>query len=1065
MPVSKKRIQNRPASTMQEQKVPAALRDWVHMWHGVRVKYGHRDCRQDKRKADDECAEDDVETSIFHAGSRLEEMPFWKQFIRLPSNSLFPRVDTLSNPRRPYKDFLYVLLNMRWPMLLMVLFGIFLVNIFGFALVSWIGCGEPTSFLESFDLSYQTFTTIGFGIVYPKKTCANIVMSVESFSSMMITSAITGLVFAKFAKPRAKVAFSKVCVVQPYGQKYLALVVRVANATQSRDVTHDVIMEASFKVNLLRVEDKADQVRDHERSTSTSSVNIDNRSVPMGNPGAKRWGQPTRPRLFAAATTTTIDSGNIYENMDEMESQANNQRQQEAEEEFAANKVLSSYNLKLLQNNFITFRMGIAVVHVIDEQSPLYGMSERDLARSDMIIEVAMSGVDSTLQDTVTERYVYTSASVKWGYRFAELLDFNELDAEVIMDFAKLSTIVPASIDAGQYLRRRVHSHRQHQHHQNHSLSHSGSSNHLSRHHHHWHPDALQESGSGSSDDSTTDTSSSDASLHHTAGAALSPVYESPHHPIEVPQEFSEQLIRTFSDSLNTPAAASSTQQSQQQQQQQRTERPATKTTTAKRRSLPVPSKSCMAMEPLFEPLLRPSYGTQRISAARKDSAQQQQQQQPNTDGYYEFDLEQGNNAGPSMVRNFAGLRPQNARAAMSNTTMAPERVVPARQKQQLQSQLAGNIISDEEVEDEYTDDGGSTISDVEHGEGTVEDDDESVGSGSNGSDSDSDVDDDNGVGQDRLRTSVASIDVEDTPRFLTIAPIHIPKSYGFMRLYHSALYQRWPRITLAFVLAFLVLNGVFGLLYWFQMDGLVAYSDITVSNYEQAFFMSVHTLATIGYGSIAPVASSVYMNIVVFIESMVGIIAVTIITGIAWSKFARPRAHIHFSSKIVLTSIYGHRCLVFRAANTRHSGEVHENFFRIGVILTNRKTGLRQMYDVPLVTAEWPSIKLPATLIHIIDETSPFYRFRTLDDLLESRVAVIALLTALDTTFSENVYARKMYFWDDFACDVRFADFAVIERDRVVVDYEHFDQLIPDVGGGFIGDATNVAAPMTDVV
>lgn len=289
------------------------------------------------------------------------------------------------------------------------------------------------------------------------------------------------------------------------------------------------------------------------------------------------------------------------------------------------------------------------------------------------------------------------------------------------------------------------------------------------------------------------------------------------------------------------------------------------------------------------------------------------------------------------------------------------------------------------------------------------------------------------------------SIEVEDTPRFLKIAPIHIPKSYGFMRLYHSALYQRWPRIVLVFVLAFFVLNLLFGLLYWFQMGGIAAYSDVTVSNYELAFYMSVHTLATIGYGSIAPVPASVYMNIVVFIESMVGIITVTIITGIAWSKFARPRAHIHFSSKIVLTRIYGHRCLVFRAANTRHSGEVHENFFRIGVILTNRKTGLRQMYDVPLVTAEWPSIKLPATLIHIIDETSPFYRFRTLDDLLESRVAVIALLTALDTTFSENVYARKMYFWDDFASDVRFDDFAVIERDRVIVDYEHFDRLVPE--------------------
>ncbi|KAJ0394468.1 hypothetical protein ATCC90586_010006 [Pythium insidiosum] len=518
--------------------------------------------------------------------------------------------------------------------------------------------------LKSFNLSYQTFSTIGFGIVYPSTTCSNIVMVVESFASMLVTSAITGLVFAKFAKPRAKVAFSNVCVIQPYGKRYLALVMRVANATQSKDVTHDVIMEANFKVHLLRIEQKQSD---------------------------KQW---------AHAKTTTSN-------------------------------VLCSYNLKLLQHNFITFRMGLAVVHIINEESPLFGMSEADLAASDMIIEIAMSGVDSTLQDTVSERYTYTAEDIRWGFRFAEMLEFDEFNSDVIMDFAQLSAIETTPIDY--------------------------------------------------------------------------------------------------------------------------------------------------------------------------------------------------------------------------------------------------------------------------------------------------------------------------TPRFLRVSPINIPKSYDFMRLYNSALYVRWPRIIMVFVICFIVINVVFALIYWANMKEITPYPDIVVSDFELAFFMSVHTIATIGYGSISPDPTAVYMNIWVLIESSLGIIAVTIITGIAWAKFARPRAHIHFSTNIAVTSIYGHRCLMFRAGNTRHSGDVHENFFRIGVILTNRKTGLRQIYDVPLVRAEWPSIKLPATLIHVIDESSPFYKFQSLDQLSESRVAVIALLTGLDTTFSENVYARKMYFWDDFAFGVQFDDFAVLRRDCIEVDFERFDALIPE--------------------
>ncbi|KAG6951926.1 hypothetical protein JG688_00013517 [Phytophthora aleatoria] len=780
MPASKKRIQNRGTLNVGTQQVPAALKDWVHIWHGVKVNNGSED------------------TSIFHSGSRIEEMPFWKQFIRLPANSLFPRVFTSSNPRKPYKDFLYVLLNMRWPMLLTVLLGIFMANIFFFAAITCFVCGEPTNFFEAFDLSYQTFTTIGFGVVYPTHTCGNVSMSVESFASMMVVSAVTGLVFAKFAKPQAKVAFSKVCVVQPYGKKYLALVVRVANATQSRDVTHDVIMEAVFKVNLLRVEHKTKHIRAHDDKVSEK-----------------------RRRSRVAANYMALDAEDAVD-----------------DPACSHTKVLTSYNLKLLQNNFITFRMGVAVVHVIDENSPLYGMSKNDIAQSDMLVEVAMSGVDSTLQDTVSERYIYTAANLKWGYRFAELLDFNEKNAEVIMNFAKLSAVEAAPIDDTRYLK-----------------------------------------------------------------------------PI-------------LSDG-------------------------------------------------------KPSHN---------------------------------NEAGRGSFESPSGLRARNL----------------------LQKEMAGSAL----IEDDT-----STISQEEDINGDLEGV-EDVDTDGNASEDDEEVCDQDDT-RPRMRAqssaSAVSIEVEDTPRFLRILPVHIPKSFSFMRFYQSALHVGWPKIIFVFVLSFLALNFGFGLLYWFDLSRISVYDDVVVSDYELAFYMSVHTLATIGYGSIAPMPDAGYMNVIVFIESMVGIITVTIITGIAWSKFARPRAHIHFSSKMTISTIYGHRCLVFRAANTRHSGEVHENFFRIGVILTNRRTGLRQMYDVPLVTAEWPSIKLPATLIHVINENSPFYKFHSMEDLSQSRVAVIALLTGLDTTFSENVYARKMYFWDDFAYDMRFADFAVIERDRVLVDYMRFDQLIPE--------------------
>lgn len=935
MPASKKRIQNRGTLNVGTQQVPAALRDWVHIWHGVRVNNGAED------------------TSIFHSGSRIEDMPFWKQFIRLPSNSLFPRVFTTDNPRKPYKDFLYVLLNMRWPMLLTVLLGVFLVNIFFFAAISCFVCGEPTNFFEAFDLSYQTFTTIGFGVVYPTRTCGNVSMSVESFASMMIVSAITGLVFAKFAKPQAKVAFSKVCVVQPYGKKYLALVVRVANATQSRDVTHDVIMEAVFKVNLLRVEHKTKHIRAHDDEVSQK---IDFSAT---QDGADRMND-----AFCSRT-----------------------------------KVLTSYNLKLLQNNFITFRMGVAVVHVIDENSPLYGMSKDDIAQSDMLVEVAMSGVDSTLQDTVSERYIYTAANVMWGYRFAELLDFNEANAEVIMNFAKLSAVDPAPIDDARYLKPILSSNLP-------RSSYAATSGHT-------HEVAHRRS-------------------HQKARVSHHQEHDHPYHDEavhEVPAEYSESVMLSsqYRDSWESQSTDASVAD--------QAHPPA-----AGLRKSNGPKKFSMGLEPLYEPLLQQSFGTQRIPKAPSAEAQAAERgglrvwRSGMVDRKNDrADLEEGGGRHSGDQRLSGGENVARARDGSTSRDSGGDNA-PLCTKNLLQREMAGTAVVDDDT---------STISQDEGHK-----DDSSDAASESISDAEDEYETEEMVRQrQRAQTtmSAVSIEVEDTPRFLRILPVHIPKSFSFMRFYQSALHVGWPKIIVVFVVSFLVINFSFALLYWFEMGGISSYSDVVVSQYELAFYMSVHTLATIGYGSIAPEPKSVYMNVVVFIESMVGIIAVTIITGIAWSKFARPRAHIHFSTKMTISTIYGHRCLVFRAANTRHSGEVHENYFRIGVILTNRRTGLRQMYDVPLVTAEWPSIKLPATLIHVINENSPFYKFHSMEDLSQSRVAVIALLTGLDTTFSENVYARKMYFWNDFAYDMRFQDFAVIERDQVFVDYARFDILVPE--------------------
>jgi hypothetical protein len=136
---------------------------------------------------------------------------------------------------------------------------------------------------------------------------------------------------------------------------------------------------------------------------------------------------------------------------------------------------------------------------------------------------------------------------------------------------------------------------------------------------------------------------------------------------------------------------------------------------------------------------------------------------------------------------------------------------------------------------------GGSTILDVVHEEGLADYLSKFDEKGSSRGDSDFDC---NFQGdKDIQRASVESIDVDDKLSFLTtIAPIHILKPYGYKRLIHSALCQGWSRITLMFVVTFFVMKVVLGLLYWFQINGIVENSDVTVSNYELASFKSLRS-------------------------------------------------------------------------------------------------------------------------------------------------------------------------------------------------------------------------------
>ena len=98
-------------------------------------------------------------------------------------------------------------------------------------------------YLESFFFSVQTFGTIGYGKIAPIGVAANLVVTFESYSSLFVVAVLTGLVFARFAKPHSKVLFSHHAVVREY-DGVPCFMFRMANARQN------YITDARVRVSL-----------------------------------------------------------------------------------------------------------------------------------------------------------------------------------------------------------------------------------------------------------------------------------------------------------------------------------------------------------------------------------------------------------------------------------------------------------------------------------------------------------------------------------------------------------------------------------------------------------------------------------------------------------------------------------------------------------------------------------------------------------------------------------------------------------------------------------------------
>ncbi|CAE6792354.1 ion channel [Paraburkholderia domus] len=267
--------------------------------------------------------------------------------------------------------------------------------------------------------------------------------------------------------------------------------------------------------------------------------------------------------------------------------------------------------------------------------------------------------------------------------------------------------------------------------------------------------------------------------------------------------------------------------------------------------------------------------------------------------------------------------------------------------------------------------------------------------------------------------------------------------------LYHRALVVRWPTFFVSLGVLFLLLNTVFAALY---MVGNAPIANQFPSGFGGAFFFSVETLATVGYGDMHP--QTVYAHWIATLEIFVGMSSIALATGLIFARFSRPHAKIMFARYAVVRPLEGRMTLMVRAANARQNviAEARAKLRIMRLETTVEGFTLRKLYDLTLVRDQHPVFKLGWVLMHVIDESSPLFG-ETAETLKGRDMSLLLTLEGVDESTSQTMQARYTWPCELIRWQHRFVDIMREENGVSHIDYSHFNEVVPL-------DSAPVAAP-----
>ena len=266
------------------------------------------------------------------------------------------------------------------------------------------------------------------------------------------------------------------------------------------------------------------------------------------------------------------------------------------------------------------------------------------------------------------------------------------------------------------------------------------------------------------------------------------------------------------------------------------------------------------------------------------------------------------------------------------------------------------------------------------------------------------------------------------------------------LNIYNRLMTMSWTQFLGWVLLFYLVENVLFAGIYMLVgAENLKGADDrVFYGPFWKAFFFSAQTLTTVGYGHIAP--NSFLTSAIAAFESMLGLLAFALATGLLYGRFSRPVAHIRFSKEAVFAPYLDVNGWMFRIINARANQLID---VQVEVSLSRLETKpdgtpFRRYYGLNLERHKVSFFPTNWTLVHPITTDSPLHGC-TSKDLAESDAEFLILLWATDDTFSQVVHSRYSYRYDEVRWGHKFRPmFNGSQAGMVTVDLNGLDNTDP---------------------